>query len=87
MLSNSYFLANFRFDTAENEPAKNLQNFAKFANFARAVVVQRDAQPRRPAGAEDHARAVRLAPQPDPGLDGRPVPIQADVLHLLVCLF
>ena len=27
----------FRFDTAENEPAKNLQNFAKiskFANFA-----------------------------------------------------
>ena len=26
MLSNAYFLANFRFDTAENEPAKNLQN-------------------------------------------------------------
>ena len=35
MLSNAYFLAKFRFDTAENEPAKNLQNFAKFANFAR----------------------------------------------------
>ena len=34
MLSNAYFLANFRFDTAENEPAKNLQNLAKFANFA-----------------------------------------------------
>ena len=38
-LSNAYFLAKFRFDTAENEPAKNLQNFAKlknifFANFA-----------------------------------------------------
>ena len=30
MLSNAYFLAKFRFDTAENEPAKNLQNFAKF---------------------------------------------------------
>ena len=29
-----YFLAKFRFDTAESEPAKNLQNFAKFANFA-----------------------------------------------------
>ena len=29
MLSNAYFLAKFRFDTAENEPAKNLQNFAK----------------------------------------------------------
>ena len=26
--SNAYFLAKFRFDTAENEPAKNLQNFA-----------------------------------------------------------
>ena len=26
MLSNAYFLAKFRFDTAENEPAKNLQN-------------------------------------------------------------
>ena len=34
MLSNAYFLAKFRFDTAENEPAKKLQKFAKFANFA-----------------------------------------------------
>ena len=25
MLSNAYFLAKIRFDTAENEPAKNLQ--------------------------------------------------------------
>ena len=25
MQSNAYFLAKFRFDTAENEPAKNLQ--------------------------------------------------------------
>ena len=33
MLSNAYFLAKFRFDTAENEPAKNLQNFGKIANF------------------------------------------------------
>ena len=34
MLSNAYFLAKFGFDTAENEPAKNLQNFAKkIANF------------------------------------------------------
>ena len=29
MLSNAYFLANFRFDTAESEPAKNLKIFAK----------------------------------------------------------
>ena len=34
MLSNAYFLAKFRFDTAENAPAKKLQNFVKFANFA-----------------------------------------------------
>ena len=32
MLSNAYFLAKFRFDTAENEPAKNLQNLANFPN-------------------------------------------------------
>ena len=61
MLSNAYFLAKFRFDTAENEPAKNLQNekfvknlnFAKFANSANFVLVVREAvdddglQPRR----------------------------------------
>ena len=29
MLSNAYFVAKFRFDTAENEPAKILQNFRK----------------------------------------------------------
>ena len=34
MLSNAYFLAKFRFDTDENEPAKFFQKFAKFANFA-----------------------------------------------------
>ena len=30
MLSNAYFLAKIRFDTAENEPAKKFQNFANF---------------------------------------------------------
>ena len=30
MLSNAYFLAKFRFDIAENEPAKNLQNLLIF---------------------------------------------------------
>ena len=29
MLSNAYFIAKFRFDTAENEPAQNLQIFEK----------------------------------------------------------
>ena len=33
-LSNEYFLAKFGVDTAENEPAKNLQKVVKFANFA-----------------------------------------------------
>ena len=45
MLSNAYFLAKFRFDTAENEPAKNLQNFAKFANFADPSTVQPRLEP------------------------------------------
>ena len=35
MLSKAYFLAKFRFDTAENEPAKSLQKIVKFANFAK----------------------------------------------------
>ena len=30
MLPNAYFLAKFRFDAAENEPAKNLQNLLIF---------------------------------------------------------
>ena len=34
MLSNAYFLAKFGFDTAENEPAKILQNLQKIAHFA-----------------------------------------------------
>ena len=38
MLSNAYLLAKFRFDTAENEPAKKLQKFAdknwQIANLA-----------------------------------------------------
>ena len=36
MLSNAYFIAKFRFDTAENEPAKNLQKIGKNAFFERA---------------------------------------------------
>ena len=35
MLSNAYFLAKISFDTAENEPAKNLQKFAKFAQICK----------------------------------------------------
>ena len=39
MLSNAYFLAKFRFDTAENEPAKNLQNFAKFCKILQNLII------------------------------------------------
>ena len=31
MLPNAYFLATFGFDTAENEPAKNLQDFSRLS--------------------------------------------------------
>ena len=42
MLSNAYFLAKLRFDTAENEPAKNLQKFAEFANFMKKYRCQKN---------------------------------------------
>ena len=53
MLSNAYFLAKIHFDTAENEPAENFQNFAKsksakFANFARSPIFQPAAARRAP---------------------------------------
>ena len=69
MLSNAYLLAKIRFDTAENEPAKNsdvqkLQKFAEFANFA-------DPKPRTltltPAGWEvQHGARRRRADVPGP---------------------
>ena len=39
MLSNAYFLAKFRFDTAENEPAKNLQNISKIQIFILLILL------------------------------------------------
>ena len=62
MLSNAYFLAKFRFDTAENEPAQNLQNFANyFPNFANPTrapeKVRGDRLPDRVAPARDGGRA------------------------------
>ena len=49
MLSNAYFLAKFHFDTAENEPAKNLQIFEK------CIFEKQDEQP---------ARVSELRPRP-----------------------
>ena len=91
MLSNAYFLAKFRFDTAENEPAKNLQNFkfSKNAFFENAFCKpdHRKADPRVARGGLDDGGAPRrdLAAvlgaldhrERDPVLDGA-----ARVLHL-----
>ena len=62
MLSNAYFLAKFRFDTAENEPAKNLQKFAKFANFANFA----NPNPHRPRSGLDPEGVAPAALLPDP---------------------
>ena len=62
MLSNAYFLAKFRFDTAENEPAKNLQNFAKIATFAE--VANFATIPRAPAQPPEGSNRNFKAPQP-----------------------
>ena len=84
MLSNAYFLAKFRFDTAENEPAKNLQNFANFPNFANQLskkVGGRRSPLRRPrAGLEarrlrDRLRGGRLWPR-------RPADVREDEAEL-----
>ena len=72
MLSNAYFLAKFRFDTAENEPAKNLQKFAKICpNFANCANIpsaarlgrDREGRGRRPArGLRRLARGATVGP-------------------------
>ena len=69
MLSNAYFLAKFRFDTAENEPAINLQKFTKFANFANPnPLTITDSRSHHSPG---DRRNVRLHPvEHDPGSRG-----------------
>ena len=68
MLSKAYFLAKFRFDTAENEPAKNLQNIANFANLNPQPL----SGPRAPRarGARARGASARRAARSLP--DGRP---------------
>ena len=78
MLSNAYFLAKFRFDTAENEPAKNLQNFVKFANFA-------DPQAEEPAYAPVPVRAAAPARHPAPvaSVDASVLVADANILRVV----
>ena len=73
MLSNAYFLAKCRFDTAENEPSKILQKiensklfYKNLAPFANLCIGRRAAQ----------GRCARRGPEPRPlddpeGLGGR----------------
>ena len=49
MLSNAYFLAKFRFDTAENEPAKNLQIFANLLQILPDLAVSKALSLKQPA--------------------------------------
>ena len=68
MLANAYFLAKFRFDTAENEPAKNLQNFRKIhfsknaffenAFFENAVFENANNKPRPTPPCSEESREV-----------------------------
>ena len=63
MLSNAYFLARFRFDTAENEPAKKLQNLIKSCKISYNLPILLT----RPAGRVEAAlrgRARRAPPVP-----------------------
>ena len=66
MLSNAYLVITFRFDTAEDEPAKKLQiNFAKKCKFCKLVINLisniwgRGALPRPPAASS--ADPIRFA--------------------------
>ena len=60
MLSNAYFLAKFRFDTAENEPAKK---FAKFSTkfFWRCLAGGLDREGRGGPGGDVGHRVLRRA--------------------------
>ena len=86
MLSNASFLAKFRFGTAENEPATNLQNFAKNANFAIAPGGRRregGARGRAPyVGVVAHLEGAEVRGRPAVPLGGgRAVP-RLEVRHL-----
>ena len=75
MLSNAYFLAKLRFDTAENEPAKKFAKFSKNAFsknaysknafFSSARGVSASGAPGRPRGRPSRQRRGELAPRAD----------------------
>ena len=67
MLSNAYFLAKFRFDTAENGPAKNLQKL-KFANFPNSANPNPTPRCRRTESAGLTVRGLPARPKPAVGV-------------------
>ena len=82
MLSNAYFLAKFRFDTAENEPAKNLQNFANVPNFAHLVGAARQGLRRIPQDRRERGTALLRVRRRGSLLGG-----QIDLLHPMFISF
>ena len=68
MLSNAYFLEKFRFDTAENEPAKNLQIFEKFSkkHFRKRLAAPDSAGEKSAALATTNASACTPPPRCSP---------------------
>ena len=74
MLSNAYFLAKFRFGTAENEPAKNLQNFAKINLPILLTRVHERYELRRVGPGDEPARRRDEAPRRDPRHAREPPP-------------
>ena len=79
MLSNAYFLAKFRFDTAENEPAKDLQKFRKM-HFSKMHFRKRP----EGAGLRREARVDLVEPRPNLGCK---YGIQARFLRVNLTLF
>ena len=64
MLSNAYFLAKVRFDTAENEPAKNLQILQNLPILLTLTPPNRRKRPGRGApGGDEEAGAPDHVPQ------------------------
>ena len=60
MLSNACFLANFCFDTAENEPAKILRSFLNVANLV--IVLPRSETVGEPFGLDEAVAEAQADP-------------------------
>ena len=65
MLSNAYFLAKFRFDTAENEPAKNLLNLLMLLVLLTEGGLRRVRRRGLPAAGPLHGRRERAPREAD----------------------